>query len=67
MHAVHYLSGNLDGLLIRQKEWNLAYLDAQKIKAKGLLWKVIMLLIPLVVALGFGWLNQRGRSKHLGA
>jgi len=26
-----------------------------------------MLLTPLVVALGFGWLNQRGRSKHLGA
>ena len=67
MHAVHYLSGNLDGLLIRQKEWNLAYLDAQKIKAKGVLWKVMMLLTPLVVALGFGWLNQRGRSKHLGA
>ena len=67
MNAVHYLSGNLDGLLIRQKEWNLAYLDAQKIKTKGVLWKVMMLLTPLVVALGFGWLNQRGRSKHLGA
>ncbi len=64
MHAVHYLSGNLDGLLIRQKKWNLAYLDAQKIEAKGTLWKVIMLLSPLLIALGFGWLNQRGRSKH---
>ena len=67
MHAVHYLSGNLDGLLIRQKKWNLAYLDAQKIEAKGMLWKVMMLLSPLLIALGFGWLNQRGRSKHSGA
>lgn len=67
MHAVHYLSGNLDGLLIRQKKWNFAYLDAQKIEAKGILWKVTMLLSPLLIALGFGWLNQRGRSKHLRA
>jgi len=67
MHAVHYLSGNLDGLLIRQKKWNFAYLDAQKIEAKGILWKVTMLLSPLLIALGFGWLNQRVRSKHLRA
>jgi hypothetical protein len=66
MHAIHYLSGNLDGLLIRQKKWNLAYLDAQKIEAKGMLLKVMMLLSPLLIGLGFGWLNQLERSKHLG-
>ena len=66
MHAIHYLSGNLDGLLIRQKKWNLAYLDAQKIEAKGILLKVMMLLSPLLIGLGFGWLNQLERSKHLG-
>ena len=67
MHAVHYLSGNLDGLLIRQKKWNFAYLDAQKIEAKGILWNVTMLLSLLLIALGFGLLNQRVRSKHLRA
>ena len=65
MHAVHYLSGNLEGLLIRQKEWNLAYLDVQKIEAKKGFLKTLMLLSPLLFVFCLGWLNQRRRSKHL--
>ena len=65
MHTVHYLSGNLEGLLIRQKEWNLAYLDVQKIEAKKGFLKTLMLLCPLLFVFCLGWLNQRTRSKHL--
>ncbi len=65
MHTVHYLSGNIEGLLIRQKEWNLAYLDVQKIEAKKSFLKILMLLSPLLFVFCLGWLNQRRRSKHL--
>jgi ABC-2 type transport system permease protein len=63
-NAIHYLTGNLDGLSTRQKEWKLAYIDIQKIKAKSLSIKLLMLLLPLLFTLGLGWFYQRGRSKQ---
>jgi gliding-associated putative ABC transporter substrate-binding component GldG len=65
MNSIHYLSGNQQGLMIRQKEWEFSYLDPQKIESKGMLWKIIMLLSPILITLSFGWMNQRRRSKHL--
>jgi len=64
VNAIHYLTGNLDGLSTRQKEWKLAYIDIQKIKAKSLSIKLLMLLLPLLFTLGLGWFYQRGRSKQ---
>lgn len=64
INAVHYLTGNLEGLAIRQKEWELAYMDPQKIKAKSLSIKLYLLLIPLLFTLALGGLYQRGRSKQ---
>jgi ABC-2 type transport system permease protein len=64
VNAIHYLTGNLDGLSTRQKEWKLAYIDTQKIKAKSLSIKLLMLLLPLLFTLGLGWFYQRGRSKQ---
>ncbi|MGB1454533.1 MAG: gliding motility-associated ABC transporter substrate-binding protein GldG [Flavobacteriaceae bacterium] len=64
VNAIHYLTGNLDGLSTRQKEWKLAYFDTQKIKAKSLSIKLLMLLLPLLFTLGLGWFYQRGRSKQ---
>lgn len=64
VNAIHYLTGNLDGLSTRQKEWKLAYIDTQKIKAKSLSIKLLILLLPLLFTLGLGWFYQRGRSKQ---
>lgn len=65
MNSIHYLTGNQDGLMIRQKEWNFAYLDPQKIKSTGFFWKLFLVLGPVFFSLIFGWFLQRGRSKHL--
>ena len=63
MNSVHYLTGNQQGLMIRQKKWDFAYLDSRKIASNGVIWKFVMLIGPLLISLIFLWFFQR-RSKH---
>jgi len=65
LNAFHYLSSNPERLMIRQKQWDFAFLDPQKIETRGFLWKIMMLFIPVLISLIFGWLSQRGRSKQI--
>ena len=65
INSVHYLTGNEQSLMIRQKKWNFAYLDSQKIVAKGVIWKLAMLIGPVLISIIFGWFVQRNRIKHL--
>ena len=65
INSIHYLTGNQQGLMIRQKKWNFAYLDSQKIAAIGMIWKLVMLIGPVLISIIFGWFVQRKRSKHL--
>ena len=63
MNSVHYLTGNQQGLMIRQKKWDFSYLDSQKIASKGVIWKLVILIGPLLISTIFVWFFQR-RSKH---
>ncbi|MDG2062420.1 MAG: gliding motility-associated ABC transporter substrate-binding protein GldG [Flavobacteriaceae bacterium] len=65
INSIHYLTGNQEGLIIRQKKWNFAYLDPQKINSKGIFWKMIIILSPILISLLFGLFIQKGRSKHM--
>ena len=65
INSIHYLTGNQEGLMIRQKKWNFAYLDPQKINSKGIFWKMIIILSPILISLLFGLFFQKGRSKHM--
>ena len=65
INSIHYLTGNQQGLMIRQKKWNFAYLDSQKIAAIGIIWKLVILIGPVLISIIFGWFVQRKRSKHL--
>ncbi len=65
LNAFHYLSSNPERLMIRQKQWDFAFLDPQKIETRGFLWKIMMLFIPVLISLIFGWLSQSGRSKQI--
>ena len=65
INSIHYLTGNQEGLMIRQKKWNFAYLDPQKINSKGVFWKMIIILSPILISLLFGLFFQKGRSKHM--
>ena len=65
INSIHYLTGNQEGLMIRQKKWNFAYLDPQKINSKGIFWKMIIILSPILISLLFGLFIQKGRSKHV--
>ena len=65
LNAFHYLSSNPERLMIRQKQWDFAFLDPQKIETRGFLWKIMMLFIPVLISLIFGRLSQRGRSKQI--
>ena len=65
INSIHYLTGNQEGLMLRQKKWNFAYLDPQKINSKGIFWKMIIILSPILISLLFGLFFQKGRSKHM--
>jgi len=65
INSIHYLTGNQEGLMLRQKKWNFAYLDPQKINSKGVFWKMIIILSPILISLLFGLFFQKGRSKHM--
>lgn len=65
LNAFHYLSSNPERLMIRQKQWDFAFLDPQKIETRGFLWKIMMLFIPVLISLILGWLSQSGRSKQI--
>jgi gliding-associated putative ABC transporter substrate-binding component GldG len=64
INSIHYLTGNQEGLMMRQKEWNFAYLDPQKINSKGIFWKIIIILSPILISLLFGLFIQKARRKH---
>ncbi|MDA7699303.1 hypothetical protein N8795_04285, partial [Flavobacteriaceae bacterium] len=65
MNCIHFLTGNEDRLSLRKKNWKVAFLDEEKSIQKALFWKLCMLLIPLLLGVGIGVLNQVMRSKQL--
>jgi len=67
MNTIHFLTDNKDRLAVREKSWKVAVFDTQKIEQKASFWKGFLLIIPLLLAVLFGWGIQLTRSKHLGA
>tara|TARA_B110000285_G_scaffold230823_1_gene298137 strand:- start:2522 stop:4909 length:2388 start_codon:yes stop_codon:yes gene_type:complete len=65
MNSIHYLTGNNDRLTLRKKTWQIAFLDEQKIIKNASLWKISMLLLPLLLSIGIVLINQVIRSKQL--
>jgi gliding-associated putative ABC transporter substrate-binding component GldG len=65
MNTVHFMTNNKDRLALREKSWNLAVLDVQKMEQNASFWKGFLLVIPLLLATLFGWGIQLTRSKHL--
>ena len=65
MNSIHYLTDNNYRLSLREKTWQVAFLDEQKIIRNIAIWKISLLLLPLLLSLGIGWINLRIRSKHL--
>ena len=65
LNSIHYLTENNDRLSLREKTWQVAFLDEQKINKNMVIWKISLLLLPLLLGLGIGWINLRVRSKQL--
>ena len=65
MNGIHYLTKNNDRLYLREKTWQVAFLDEQKIIKNIAIWKIGLLLYPFLLCLGIGGINLRIRSKHL--
>ncbi|MDA7694596.1 hypothetical protein N8817_07400, partial [Flavobacteriaceae bacterium] len=65
MNTVHFMTNNKDRLALREKSWNVAVLDIQKMEQNASFWKGFLLVIPLLLATLFGWGIQLTRSKHL--
>ena len=65
MNSIHYLTGNNVRLSLRKKTWQVAFLDEQKIIRNITNWKISLLLLPLLLGIGIGWINHRIRSKQL--
>lgn len=67
MNAVHFITGENTRISLRNKEVRLAFLDAQKVNTKGLFWKLIMIILPLIGVISVGLLNRylrRIKYKH---
>ena len=65
LNSIHYLTENNDRLSLREKTWQVPFLDEQKINKNMVIWKINLLLLPLLLGLGIGWINLRIRSKQL--
>ena len=65
INSIHYLSGNQQMLSVRQKDLNFVFLEPEKIASKGFLLKLSLIISTVFISFFFGWLIQRGRSKHL--
>ena len=65
LNSIHYLTENNDRLSLREKTWQVAFLDEQKINKNMVIWKINLLLLPLLLGLGIGWINLRIRSEKL--
>lgn len=65
MNSIHYLTDNNVRLSLRKKIWQVAFLDEQKIIRNIAIWKISLLLFPLLLGIGIGWINLRIRSKYL--
>ena len=65
MNGIHYLTKNNDRLYLREKTWQVAFLDEQKVIKNIAIWKIGLLLYPFLLCLGIGGINLRIRSKHL--
>jgi len=64
-NAIHFLTGNKERLALREKSWQVAVLDNQKMNRNALFWKWFMLFVPLGLGILIGWGNQILRSKHI--
>ncbi len=65
MNSIHYLTDNNVRLSLRKKIWQVPFLDEQKIIRNIAIWKISLLLFPLLLGIGIGWINLRIRSKYL--
>ena len=65
MNSLHYLTGNEERLSLREKTWDIAFLDEQKLNQKSIFLKGILLIIPLLLVMVIGGLSQWRRSQHL--
>jgi hypothetical protein len=65
LNSIHYLTENNDRLSLREKTWQVASLDDQKINKNMAIWRINLLLLPLLLGLGIGWINLRIRNKQL--
>lgn len=65
MNAIHHLMDNKELLSLRKKNWEVAFLDKQKINKTITRWKGFVLLTPLFFIICTGWVYRLIRSKHL--
>ena len=65
MNGVHYLASNEELLLLLDKTWEVAFLDQEKIIQNASILKMWMLLLPILLGIGIGVLNQLIRIKQL--
>jgi gliding-associated putative ABC transporter substrate-binding component GldG len=65
MNSLHYLTGNEERLSLREKTWDIAFLDEQKLNQKSIFWKGILLIIPILLIICIGGMSQWRRSQHL--
>ena len=65
MNGVHYLASNEELLLLLDKTWEVAFLDQEKIIQNASIIKIWMLLLPILLGIGIGVLNQLIRIKQL--
>ena len=65
MNGIHYLTENNDRLSLREKTWQVPFLDEQKIIKNIAILQIGLLLFTFLFGLGIGWINLRIRSQQL--
>ena len=65
-NCVHHLMGNFPLLEIRNKEVEISFLDPKKVANQESLWKVSMLVLPLILLAILGFILFRYRTNKFG-
>lgn len=65
MNSIHFLIGNEERLILREKFWKFALLDSEKLEKNAKFLKWLILFVSIAIGIVLSLINKAVRSKHL--
>lgn len=65
MNSIHFLIGNEERLILREKFWKFALLDSEKLEKNAKFLKWLILIVSIAIGIVLSLINKAVRSKHL--